>query len=93
MARDMPKPCKFPSFDRCQKRFLSTHKEAGLAPHPVVGLVFHVRDVEEFPQALVSKAWKLSAVDRVWLVGWCFEPSQPREIISLLKVDRALNVK
>ena len=28
MACDMPAPCKFPSLDSCQKRFLWTHKEA-----------------------------------------------------------------
>ena len=30
VARDMPKPCKFPSLDSCQKRFLGTHTEADL---------------------------------------------------------------
>ena len=39
MAYDMPEPCKFPSLDSCQKRFLQTHKEADLALLPVVGLV------------------------------------------------------
>ena len=48
----MPKPCKFPSLDSCQKRFLWTHKGVGLAPHPVIGLVVQVRDAEKFPQAL-----------------------------------------
>ena len=51
MAYDMPKPCKFPSLDSCQKRFLWTHKEADLALHPVVGLVLQAGDAEEFPQA------------------------------------------
>ena len=51
MACDMPEPCKFPSLDRCQKKFLWTHKEVDLAPHPVVGLVLQVRDAEKFPQA------------------------------------------
>ena len=27
VACDMPEPCKFPSLDSCQKRFLWTHKE------------------------------------------------------------------
>ena len=27
----MPEPCKFPSLDSCQKRFLWTHKEADVA--------------------------------------------------------------
>ena len=38
VACDMPKPCKFPSLDSCQKRFLWTYKEVDLAPHPVVDL-------------------------------------------------------
>ena len=48
----MPEPCKFPSHDTYQKRFLWTHKGVDLAPHPVVGLVLQVRDAEKFPQAL-----------------------------------------
>ena len=41
MACGMPKPCKFPSLDSCQKR--TTHKEVDLVPHPVVGLVVRSR--------------------------------------------------
>ena len=52
MACDMPEPCKFSSLDSYQKRFLWTHKEVDLAPHPVVGLVFQTRDAEKFPHAL-----------------------------------------
>ena len=52
VTRDMPEPCKFPSLDSCQKRFLWTHKGVDLAPHPVVGLVLQVGDAERFPQAL-----------------------------------------
>ena len=52
MACDMPEPCKFPSLDSSLKRFLWTHKEAYLAPHPVVGLVLQVGDTEKFPHAL-----------------------------------------
>ena len=37
MTCDVPEPCKFPSLDSCQKRFLWIHKEVDLAPHPVVG--------------------------------------------------------
>ena len=48
----MPEPCKFPSLDSCQKRFLWTHKEVDLAPHPVVGLVLQEADAGKFPQAL-----------------------------------------
>ena len=56
VARDMPEPCKFLSLDSCQKRFLWTHKEVDLAPHPVVGLVLQVGDMENFLRHLVSKA-------------------------------------
>ena len=55
MACDMPEPCKFPSLDSCQKRFLWTHKEVDLPPHPVVGLVLQVEDAKKFPQALGFK--------------------------------------
>ena len=52
LACDMPEPCKFQSFNSCQKRFPRTHKEVDFAPHPVIGLVLQVGDVEKFPQAL-----------------------------------------
>ena len=52
MACDMPEPCKFPSLDSCQKRFLWTHKEVDLAPHPVIDFMLHVGDVEKFLLAL-----------------------------------------
>ena len=55
MASDKPEPCK--SLASCQKRFLCTHKEADLALHPVVGLVLHVGNAENFPRLLVSKSW------------------------------------
>ena len=48
----LPKPYKFPSLERSQKRFPWTHKEVDLAPHPVAGLVLQVQNVEKFPQAL-----------------------------------------
>ena len=48
VACDMLEPCKLPSHDSCQKRFLWTHKAVDLAPHPVVGLVLQVGDVEKF---------------------------------------------
>ena len=40
------------SLDRCQKRFLWTHKEVDLALHPVIVLVFEVGDTEMFPWVL-----------------------------------------
>ena len=52
MAFDIPEPCKFPSLASCQNRFLWTFKEVDLAPHPVVGLLLQVGDVEKIPQAL-----------------------------------------
>ena len=51
VACDMPEPCKFPSLDCCQKRFLRTHKEVDLAPHPVVGLMLQVGEADKFPHA------------------------------------------
>ena len=51
MACDMLEPCKFPSLDSRQKRFLWTNMEVDLALHPVVGLVFQVGDAEKFPRA------------------------------------------
>ena len=34
VARDMPKPCEFPSLDSCQKRFLLAHMAVDLVLHP-----------------------------------------------------------
>ena len=51
MACEMPEPCKFPSLDSCQKKFLWTYEEVDLVPHPVVGLVLQVGDTEKFPHA------------------------------------------
>ena len=50
-ACDMPEPCKFPSLDTCQKRFLWTHKEVDLASSRWY-CVLQVGDAEKFPQAL-----------------------------------------
>ena len=51
VACDMSEPCKSPSLDSCQKRFLWTQKEVDLAPHPVFSLLLQVADTEMFPQA------------------------------------------
>ena len=56
VACDMPEPCKFPSLDSCRMKFMETHKEVDLVPHPVVGLVFKVGDTEKLPQALGSES-------------------------------------
>ena len=70
MASDMLKPCKFPSSDSCQKRFLWTHKEVVIAPHPVVCLVLQVGDAEKFPQVLGFES--LVTFFRVSKQGPCF---------------------
>ena len=74
MACDMPEPCKFPSQDSCQARFLWTHKEVDLALHPIVGLVFQVGDAEKFPQALGFKS--LNHFFRVSEQGPCFTATE-----------------
>ena len=70
MACDISEPCKFPSLDSCQKKFLWTHKEVDLAPQPVVGLVLQVGDAEKFPQALGYE--RLDPFYRVSKQGPCF---------------------
>ena len=66
------KLCKFRSLDSCQERFLWTHKEVDLAPHPVVGLVLvlQVGDAEKFPHALGFES--LNLFFRVSKQGLCF---------------------
>ena len=54
MVCDIPQPCKFPSLDSCQKRFLWPHKEVDLASHLVVGIVLQEGYAEKFPYALES---------------------------------------
>ena len=44
------------SLDSSQKRFLWTHKDADLAPHPVVRFVPQAGDAEKFPQAFGFEA-------------------------------------
>ena len=41
-------PVTYPNQSSCRKRFLWTHKEVDLVPHPVVGLVLKVGDAEKF---------------------------------------------
>ena len=64
-----PEPCKFPSLDSCQMRFLWTHNEVDLALHPVVGLVLQVGETE-FSHALGFKS--LDFFFRVSKQGPCF---------------------
>ena len=44
LACDKSEPCKSPSLDSCQKKFLWTNKEVDLAPHLLAGLVLQVGD-------------------------------------------------
>ena len=55
MACDMPEPCKSPSVNSCQKRFLLTHEKFYHAPHPVVGVVLQVGDTDMHFFSRVSK--------------------------------------
>ena len=68
----MPKLCKFPSLDSCQKRFLWTHKEVDRAPHPVIGLVLQARDAGKSPQALGTENLDLFFFFRFNRQGPCF---------------------
>ena len=52
VACDISEPCKCPSLDSRQTRFLWTYKEVDLAPYPVVNLVLQVEDAEKFLLAL-----------------------------------------
>ena len=70
VAFDTPEPCKFPSLDSCQKRFLWTHKEVDFAPHLVVGLVLQVGVAGKFPHALGFES--LDPLFRVSKHGPCF---------------------
>ena len=88
---DMPEPCKFPSFDSYHKRFLWTHKEVDLAPHPVIGLVLQVGDAETFPQAIGFKS--LDPFSKVSKQGPCFtaveEDESCRRLVQLELACRA----
>ena len=55
VACDMPEPSKFPFLDSCQKRFLWTHKDVDLAPHP------------SFLMHLVSKTWIIFSESARWV--------------------------
>ena len=63
MACDMPAPCKFPSLDSCQKRFLWTHKEAELDPHPLVHLVITNLSIMKIKTAKDSKLLRISRLE------------------------------
>ena len=88
MACDMHKPCKFPSLDSCQRRFLWTHKEVDLALRPVVGLVLQVGDAEKFPQALGFQ--RLDPFLRVSKLGLTAVEEDGYRDITTLKTDTLL---
>ena len=74
MACDMPEPWKILPLDRCQKRFLWTHKEVDLAPHPVVGLVFQAGSADS--RTLITLTQISESADRSypWLINdFCAE--------------------
>ena len=52
----MPEPRVFPSLDSRKNRFLWTHREVDIAPHPVVDLVLQVEDTKTFPHTLCFKS-------------------------------------
>ena len=56
VACDMPEPCKFPSSDSCQKRFLWTHKKVDHARTQSLVFVFQIKDAEKSPKALDCKS-------------------------------------
>ena len=70
VAYDISEPCKFPSLDCCQKRFLWTHKEVDLAPHQSLVLYSKWKMQRGFLIHLVSTAWILFF--RVSKQGPCF---------------------
>ena len=66
VACEMPEPCKFPSLNSCEKRFLWTHKEADLAPHPVVVLSSNCRRCGEVSLYIWFRKPRFSEVWWVW---------------------------
>ena len=52
VACGMPEPCKFPLLTVARRGSCGPRGEVDLVPHPVVGLVPQVRDMEKFPHAL-----------------------------------------
>ena len=90
MACDMPEPCKFPSLDSCQKRFLWINKEVDLAPHPVLGVMLEVGDVEKSPHALSFKS--LDHFVKVSKQGPCFTAKVEDEVDKRLSQFQSLNL-
>ena len=55
MAHHVAIPLQLSSFHGCQQCLLWTNKTLDGGMHILVGFVFHVRDAEQFSQALVLK--------------------------------------
>ena len=70
MAYEMPGPCKFPSFDSCQKRFLLTTKNLILLRTQSLALCSKWEIRRSFLMHLVSKS--LDPFFRVGKQGPCF---------------------
>ena len=81
MGCNKPKPCKFPSLDNCQKKFLWTYKEVDLALHLAVGLVLQ-GDMENFPHALALES--LDSFFRVSKQAPCFTAVEEEEVTGNL---------
>ena len=81
----MLEPCKFPSLESCQKRFLWIHKEVDLAPHPVVGLVLQVGDAEKFPCAFGFES--LDPFFRVSKQGPCVTAAEKDGGVTSISVE------
>ena len=80
MTCDMPEPCKFPSVDSCQKRFMWTQKEVDLAPHPAVGRVLQVGDAE----ICLSGTWSGKPGSSPAIVAWHYSTGMVRYGISVV---------
>ena len=80
--------------DSCQKRFLWTHKEVDLAPHPVIGLVLQARDMEKFPHAFGFE--RLDSFFRVHFSESEFQSrvhvSQPQRRMEVARDFQSLNL-
>ena len=61
MACDMPEPCKFPSLDIWQKKFLWLHREVDLALHPVLQVLgsFHMKRKTALKKWSDKERWSL----------------------------------
>ena len=77
VACNMPAKYKFPSLNICRKRFLWTHKEVDLAPHPVVGVVLQVGITKKFSQTFCFESLDFFPVSKQDL---CFTAIERMEV-------------